>query len=70
LPLVGSVGPARGTGELTMIDREKAVERCKDCEYCHPYKDWQNCQYLACQVCANKWIVEVDQCPMLGGKQE
>jgi hypothetical protein len=47
-----------------MMDREKAVERCSGCKYCHPFKDWDNCQYLACQVCANKWIVEVEQCPM------
>lgn len=48
---------------LTM-DREKAVERCKNCKYCHPFNDWDNAHYLACQVCANRWIVEVEQCPI------
>ena len=47
-----------------MIDRENAVKRCKDCKYCHPFNDWDNAHYLACQVCANKWIVEVEQCPI------
>ena len=45
------------------MDREKAVERGTGCKYCHPFEDWDNARYLACQVCANKWIVEVEQCP-------
>ena len=48
------------------MDREKAVKRCRECKYCHPFTDWDNSYFLACQVCANKWIVEVNECP-LGG---
>jgi len=49
------------------MDREEAVERCRNCIYCQPTTDGF-AQFLGCQVCAHKWIVEVDRCPITQGR--
>ena len=46
-----------------MIGREKAVKRCRECKYCHAV-EIDGYHFLGCQICANKWIVEVEQCPL------
>ncbi len=45
------------------MDREKAVERCQNCEHCKLFKQQDNVQYLSCELAGNKWICEVEDCP-------
>ena len=53
-----------------MIDREEAVARCQNCIYCQPATDGL-AQFLGCQaIWVNKWIVEVDRCPITQGRAE
>jgi hypothetical protein len=47
-----------------MMDREKAVERCTGCKYCNSHAYYDGCMYMGCKKLDNKWIVEVEQCPM------
>jgi len=51
-----------------MIDQEEAVGRCRNCIYCNQVNEPTGMMYLGCQVCANKWIVEVDKCPITQGR--
>lgn len=51
------------------MDREKAVARCKYCIYCHMTEDGDGLKFLGCRVCANKWIVEIDECPITEGRK-
>ena len=34
-----------------------------NCKYCNLDMDWDGRCFLACSLCDDKWIVEVEQCP-------
>lgn len=47
-----------------MIGREEVLNRCKDCKYCNKSAYYDGCLYMGCKQLDDKWIVNVEQCPI------
>ena len=52
-----------------MIDREEAVKRCVNCIYCDVTQDTEGLSFLGCQFSDNKWIVDINRCPITEGRK-